>query len=308
MDKQMSMTISAKIGGIIAAEQPKIEYTETDVRREFASYSDEELAEMREIGLVDGDSLSDFEKFYVIREFCAELGLSSVDDDGRYTLELFKNARMLDAEELENDPFIKNIKIKDASEGKILLTTSSYERGEIFQYDMPELSARLVVPKLGFFKRRVAFPALYEGMIPWVSVCPSEINSMRTQMERAHGKVLVLGLGLGYYPYIISQKDCVESITIVELQPTVINVFKDQLLPQFDRADKIRIVCADAIEYMKSVKNGEYDFCFADIWEGAVDGADLYRKIRAHEQRLDATEFTYWIEEQIRAYLEEDEE
>lgn len=305
MDKQMSMTISAKIGGIIATEQPKIEYTDEDVRREFASYSADELAEMAEIGLIDGESLSDFEKFYVIREFCAELGLSSVDDDGRYTLELFKNARMLSSEEMENDPFIKNVKINDTSEGKILLTTSAYERGEIFQYDMPDLGARLVVPKLGFFKRRVAFPALYEGIVPWVSVCPSEINSMRTQMERAHGRVLVLGLGLGYYPYIISQKDCVESITIVELQPTVIDVFKKQLLPQFSHRDKIKIVCADAIEYMKKVQCGEYDFCFADIWEGAVDGADLYRKIRANEQRLSTTEFTYWIEEQIKAYLEE---
>lgn len=304
MDKERSMTISAEIGSIIATEQPKIEYTEEDVRREFESYSADELAEMREIGLMDGDGLSDFEKFYVIREFCAELGLSSADEDGRYTLELFKNARMLDADEFEKDPFIKNIDVTETSSDKILLTTSFYERGEIFQYDMPDLGAALVIPKLAFFKRRVTFPALYEGIVPWVSVCPSEINSMKPQMERAHGRVLVLGLGLGYYPYIISQKECVESITIVELQPTVIDVFKKCLLPQFSRRDKIDIVCADAIEYMKKVKDGEYDFCFADIWEGVLDGAELYRKIHAHEQRLSHTEFTYWIEDQIKAYLE----
>lgn len=305
MDKQRSMTVSAKIGSIIAAEQPKIEYTEEDVRRELASYSAAELTEMREIGILDGDSFSDFEKFYVIREFCAELGLSQVDDDGTYTLELFKNARMLDADILEADPYIKNIKISDAAVGNIFLTNASYERGEILQYDMPDLRARLVVPRLAFFKSKVAFPALYEGIVPWVSVCPSEINSMKPQIDAAHGRVLVLGLGLGYYPYIISQMDCVESITVVELQQSVIDVFASHILPQFEHRDKMTIVHADAIEYMTRLKGGEYDFCFADIWEGVLDGAERYQSIRAHEQRLAKTEFTYWIEDQLKAYLGE---
>lgn len=43
---------------------------------------------------------------------------------------------------------------------------------------------------------------------------------------------------------------------------------------------KIKIVCADAIKYMASVKKGEYDYCFADIWEGAEDGADRYIAIK----------------------------
>ena len=54
---------------------------------------------------------------------------------------------------------------------------------------------------------------------------------------------------------------------------------------------------------MKSVENGDFDFVFADIWEGIVDGAPLYKKIKAHEERLSDIQFTYWIEDQIKYYL-----
>ena len=36
-----------------------------------------------------------------------------------------------------------------------------------------------------------------EGVIPWMSVCPSEINSMARHIDKAHGRALALGLGLG---------------------------------------------------------------------------------------------------------------
>ena len=73
----------------------------------------------------------------------------------------------------------------------------------------------------------------------------------------------------------------------------------------YEHGDKLKVITADAIAYMEGVKDGDFDFCFADIWEGAVDGAEAYKKLRPYEKKLPHTEFAYWIEEQIKAYLEE---
>ena len=71
-----------------------------------------------------------------------------------------------------------------------------------------------------------------------------------------------------------------------------------------NRASKRTLVIeADAFKYLASLRGGEFDFCYADIWEGAVDGARAYLRIKAHEKRLAGTEFRYWIEPQIKAYL-----
>lgn len=138
-----------------------------------------------------------------------------------------------------------------------------------------------------------------------MSVCPSEISSMQQPIAQAHGNVLVLGLGLGYYPLMISEKKEVSTITIIEIQPEIIQLFKEHLLPQFPHKDKIRIITADAFRYLSSVSTGDYDFCFADIWENQIDGAKCYVHIKEEEKRLVGTEFSYWIEDSIRWQLNE---
>ncbi len=302
MTREESMELSARIGTLIASRFPRVEYTAEDVERAKREYTAEDLAEMREIGIL-GD---DFEEFYVIREFCEDWGIGSAGG-GEYLLPLFADAKKLDADAFCSDPYLKNIRVPEVKNGEIQLTTSSYERGEIFQYDMPDFSRRYLTPKLGFFDRKVTFPAIYEGSVPWVSVCPSEINSMQPGIEAARGRVLVLGLGLGYYLYRVSEKENVEEVTVIELDERIIDVFRTHLLPQYLHREKIRIVHADAIDYLESVRPGSFDYCYADIWEGAVDGAAFYRKIVPHEKRLKGTVFDYWIKDQILAYLKENE-
>ena len=297
MDREASLDLSAQIGALIAEHAPHIEYTADDVRRAEAECADD-LDEMRSLGLIRGS----FEEYYVIREFCAGYGVSD-RADGHYLLRLFAEARMLNAGEFGRDPYLQNICVPTVSDGDVLLTTAAYGRGEIFQYDMPDFSAPLVVPKLGFFDRAVTFPAIYEGGVPWVSVCPSEINSMTGDVPAARGRVLVLGLGLGYYAYRVSELSSVGSVTVVEINPKIAAIFREHILPQFPHAAKVTVVEADAFDYLASLRGGEFDFCYADIWEGAVDGARAYLRIKPHEKRLAATEFRYWIEPQIKAYL-----
>lgn len=297
-----AVELSARIGDYIARKNPRIRYFTADVEAARREYTEEDLAEMRDLGLTaDG-----FETYYVVREFLAECGATELAD-GTYLLALFREAKRLDAAEFRENPYIKAVSAPTVRRGRILLSTAEYRRGEILQYGMPDFNARTVVPKLGFFDRTVRFPTVYEGETPWMSVCPSEIESMREPIAAAHGRVLVLGLGLGYYPFMIAEKDDVGEITVVELQEDVISLFTEHLLPQFPNRDKIRIVKGDAVAFLETVRDGAYDFCFADIWEGAVDGAPHYQRIKAHASRLPSTEFSYWIEAQIKAYLSAEE-
>lgn len=297
MNKNEAMQISAYIGRIIAEKSPYIEYSVNDIDKAYAEYDDDEIDALKKASYLDDD----FEKFFVIREFCNSTGISDVS--GSYLRRLFMLSKKLDADKFMQDPYLSHVKFNDVRRGNIFLTHAEYDRGEILQYDMPEITDSTVVPKLGFFTKKVRFPALYEGNIPWVSVCPSEINSMSEQIERAKGRVLVLGLGLGYYPYMISFKKSVESITIIELSDNVINIFNSALLPSFPHKDKITVIHDDAIEYLKTVGIDSFDFCFADIWEGVADGAGFYKQIKSSERRLVNTEFTYWIEKEIKEYI-----
>lgn len=223
---------------------------------------------------------------------------------GRDYVDLLRaNAKELDPRELAGDPYMRKIRIEECSIGDFRLTYSEYDRGELIQYAMPDLSADIVVPKIGFYPEKVSFPVIYEGNLPWVSVCPSEISSMRRSIEQARGNVLTLGCGLGYYAFMVSEKEEVESVTIVELREEVVQLFKEKILPQFTHPEKVRIIRADAFEFVEQLTDDQYDMCFADIWEGPEDGAPAYMRLREAAKRHRGIQFSYWIEEEIRRWL-----
>lgn len=291
--------MTAKLTGMISSKNPVYDFSAKEIKTEKKKFTQDELQILRDMGWL-GD---DFEVFFVVLSFLEESGI--MDDAGDdYIAAVFANARKFGVGEFYNDPYIRNVKCEEVRKGKFLLTNAVYEKGEMFLYDAPDFSKDIIVPKIGFFTGKVTFPTFYEGSMPWMSVCPSEINSMRVQMDRAHGKVLVLGCGLGYYQYMVSAKDNVESVTIVEISREIAEIFREHILPYFPHKDKINIVVADAIKYMDTVKDTDYDFVFADIWEGIIDGAEHYKNIKPHEKRLPKTEFTYWIGDQIEYYLE----
>ncbi len=294
MTKDASLSLTALIAETISTRSPAVDYTPKDLKEARARYSDEKLAGLRREGYLG----EDFELFYVLCRFIEGLDLWK-KADGDYLKALFSQARKFDRRAFYADPYLSAVTVPEKRVGNFLLTNASYGRGEFFQYDMPLLSAPVVVPKLGFFPQRTAFPGIYEGEIPWVSVCPSEIASMTPDAAPARGRVLVLGLGLGYYPFLVSAKNEVQSVTVIERSEEIIRLFETHLLPQFPRREKIRVIRADAFDYLASLRGGEYDFCYADIWEGWTDGLPAYERIKKEEARLAPAEFRYWIEKEI---------
>lgn len=298
MDYEKSLEVTGAISSLIARRSPCVAYTQQEMEAEKRALSSQQIAAYRASGLLG----EDFEQFYVLKRFCDETGLWRAAD-AQYMRRLFEQARRYTPQDFARNPYISAVRTPHARIGRFTLTETAYERGELFQYAMPELHADLVTPRLGFCTGRVRFPAIYEDDMPWMSVCPSEISSMRGPIDRAHGRVLVLGLGLGYYPFVIAQKKEVERIVIVERQSEIIALFQQHLLPQFPDREKITVVQADAYAYLDELEPYLFDFCFADIWEGQQDGAPAYLRIREHEKRLPGTTFAYWIEEEIRWYL-----
>ena len=224
--------------------------------------------------------------------------------DGEYRDRLFSGFRVLDGDAFMQDPFLGRVHLdRNRSEGSFTLANVVYRQGELLQYRMPDYDGKYPVLSVGCFSRDVRTLALYENEMPWMTVCPSEISSMEKEMRHAHGRVLTLGLGLGYFAMMVSQKPDVSSVTVIEREESVISLFRQYILPHFPYQDKIRVIRADALDYCASIKDGQFDYCFADLWAGQEDGAPMYLALRELLKPLRGMETEYWIEKEIRAYL-----
>jgi len=211
---------------------------------------------------------------------------------------LTPSVRLLDAKRYTENKYYKNINIPDIKDGAWELRTESYAPYRaVICGDMVINSDFSEFAPLGFFTERFNFPAVLEDGNEWMTLTPVDLDTCDDAIERARGKVVTFGLGLGYYAYMVSEKRCVESITVIEKSDKVIELFKKYVLPQFSNAQKIRIINADAFEYAEGeMPREEYDFAFVDTWRDASDGAPMYKKMKSLEHLSPNTEFSYWIE------------
>lgn len=208
------------------------------------------------------------------------------------------SVRLLDAKKYTENKYYKNISIPDIKDGDWEFRTESYEPYRaVICGDMvinPDFSE---FAPLGFFTERFSFPAVLEGGNEWMTLTPVDLDTCEDAIERAHGNVVTFGLGLGYYAYMVSLKESVRSITVIEKSEKVIELFKKYILPQFSHAEKVRIINADAFEYAeRDMPHEEYDFAFVDTWRDASDGAPMYKRMKALEHLSPSTKFSYWIE------------
>ena len=211
-----------------------------------------------------------------------------------------KGVKKLSPEDYTSDPYYKSIKIPQAQIDSWTLSNQKYQPYEAFVYNDLLSSGYKEIPRIGFFEKEFSFPTVFENGVEWMAIKPNEIETMKEPIAKAHGSVLVCGLGLGYYAYMISQKSNVSKITIVERDERAIRLFCDYILPQFDKKDKITIIKADAIDYLREqAPKQKLDFAFIDLWHDASDGVELYIKIKKLEALNSKIEYSYWIERTI---------
>ena len=198
-----------------------------------------------------------------------------------------------------DDPYYRNIKIPHIKLGDWTLGEQSYAPYEGFIWKDITVDGYREIPNVGFFDTKFSFPAVFEKGVEWMAIKPNEIETMREPIAKAEGNALVFGLGMGYFAYMISQKTEVKSVTIVERDEHMSRLFCEYILPQFENKDKIRIIHADAFEFMKQQHSEKYDFAFVDLWHDVSDGVELYIKMKKLEHLMPGTHFEYWIEKSI---------
>lgn len=214
----------------------------------------------------------------------------------------------LDVADFIHNPYYEKIKIPEAKLGRWELRKECVKAGEAFVCrDFIVTDDGRLIPQLGFFAEEFSFPAVLQDGREWMTLMPNETVTTKPAIDASHGRVLTYGLGLGYFTFMASEKDEVESVTVVELSPDVIKLFETHILPQFPHREKIKVVCSDAFDYAeKTAPRENYDFIFADFWHDAGDGRDLYLKMKEYEKFSPKSEYAYWLEDTINCYLERD--
>lgn len=236
------------------------------------------------------------------------VGLDILDkntDRDFYNKYFTKMVKRLKTNDYKENEYYKNIINPKIKQDNIEFKYEYYKpyEGFVFNDIEKDLEGRMY-PQVGFFEEHFRYPAILENGRIWMTVTPNEIETMKSPIEKAHGKVLTLGLGLGYYQYMISNKTNVDEIYIIDKNETIINLFKKYILPQFQNKDKIKIIHADAFEFLKNdMSKYNFNFVFSDLWHDVSDGVDMYLDIKNYEKLYPNINFEYWIEKSIKMYL-----
>ncbi len=219
----------------------------------------------------------------------------------RFTRMIFRQ----DKKEFEADPYYKNIKFPNVTNQNWEFKTMSFKPYEAFlaKESVLDRDGKLF-PQIAFFEEEFFYPAVLQDGREWMTVTPHEIRTTLPAVKEAKGNVLTYGLGLGYFPYMAHLKDEVESVTIVELDKKVIDLFTTYILPQFPNKEKINIVNANAFEFAeKETAKTHFDLIFADTWHDPSDGVEMYQKFKACEKYSPNSKFMYWIEDTLKYYM-----
>lgn len=216
-----------------------------------------------------------------------------------------KNIKKINKNEIINNPyyttFSNNINLK---KNGYELSIDSYLPYELFLYDdikVIDNEYYKEINYLGYFEDKINYLALKKDNVTWMSITPHEIYTMKDDINKASGNVLVLGLGLGYFLYMISLKEDVKKITVIEKDKNIINIFKSLLFSKFNQ-EKIEIIEDDAIDYLNEHKK-QYDYVYCDLYHNQFDALPLYIKIKNIEKQYKKTTFLYWIETSIIALI-----
>ncbi|MBR2927015.1 MAG: hypothetical protein IKC31_05520 [Clostridia bacterium] len=250
--------------------------------------------------------ISNHEAFLAL--FGAALGLDCAESREHRRLEqiyLRAGISCQDPDVYRGNEYYKTIKFPSVRKGNWEMKHGSYAPYEPFVRTHPVLTKELrEIPQIGYFEEEFPFPAILEDGVEWMTVTPNEIETMKEPIQRARGRVLTLGLGLGYFAFCASQKEEVTEVTVIEQDGNVISLVREHLLPQFPHREKIRIVQADAFDFLERTNlSGQFDYLFSDLWHDASDGLEMYIRIKKLLQKHPTLPRDYWIEPSLLSAL-----
>lgn len=233
---------------------------------------------------------------------CWELDMEDEENKHYFMMLIDSCLKRLDEKEYLNNPYYQTIKVSTIKQGDYKLFMDNYLSYEIFAYNDIKVDKNYYEHcSIGYFKKNFPFLALTNRGTTWMSITPNEINTMQPAIDEVKGNVLVMGLGLGYFPFMASIKGDVNRIVIIEEDQTIIDLFEDYLLPQFPHQEKITIVKDNALKIKPDFINA-FDYCFVDLWHDPVDGLPFYQYFKKLEKDI-KTKMLYWLEASFYAYM-----
>lgn len=249
--------------------------------------------------LVSSCNISEEEAFFVL--FCSACGLDDCKKEDQYLINNYfrKSIKRLNANDYMSNPYYKNILVDTVKFNNWEIKYESYKPYEAFIYNDLIVNGDVEIPCVGYFNEEFKYLSVLENDNEWMMITPNEINTMQGVIDSVSGNVVTFGLGLGYFAYMVSLKDSVRSITVVEKNKSVIELFNKFILPKFEYKDKVKIVNEDAFEFARNMK--DYDYAFVDLWHDVSDGVNLYLKMKKLEKNN--IKYFYWIEKSIISRL-----
>ena len=205
----------------------------------------------------------------------------------------------LSADEWEKTPYHSHIDLTHISSHHFSFEKEWVKGNELFNADAIQKEPQRELNdwmKLRAMDRDFEAIYLYQDDADWMMDAPSEAFTNNPCAEKAHDRVLTLGLGIGYFLYMCTLNPKVKEITVVERSQDVIDMFVKDILPQFHTSVPIHFICTDAFAYWQKENLQAFDYIYADIWQSSDDGlACITKLLEQYNPPFENTDF--WIED-----------
>ena len=254
---------------------------------------------------INRDSFANKNSFETRMDFINQILENHKTDSSFISKNLPWDTQEVMVETFTNNPYYQALKNISFDEDGWKLETKKMKAFTLFPYDEQYHygSNAILKMSLGYFTKDYDYPTISLYGQEWMSLNPHEIRTMEMPIQVARGKVLTLGLGLGYFAYMVHLKEEVKEVYIVEMDLELIKLFQKHILPLFPHKEKIHFIKADALAFINLVNDRDYDFIFSDLWHDVGDGLDMYIKLRERFDSFTFTKRAYWIEGSLITYL-----
>jgi hypothetical protein len=151
---------------------------------------------------------------------------------------------------------------------------------------------------MSYFEKPFYYLVIKQQDVTWMSVTPFEINTMAPVIDTMRGRVVTLGLGLGYFAFMAALKPDVNEVLVIEKDHQVIEIFLKHIYPHLANKEKIKIQHKDAFDYLRT-NTSPFDHLFVDIHHTAEDGLSMYIRMKKLEKKSHSGQWHYWLESSI---------
>ena len=252
------------------------------------------------------EALESLSMYYALNDICSRVDntIISVEQE-KALVSIYKeygvNIKTIkySTKELTDNPYYKNIKLNNIKTNNIKYSNAKLPARACINMGFTKYADKLYKSyvDMGYFDRSINIPRLMEGDRVWMSPTIAEQRSIQPHIDKAKGKVLTFGLGIGYYVYMCLLKEEVEDITIVEINKDIIDLFNEYIKPQFPDTKNINIIHGDMYDYYNDKFMSNFNTIFVDTWYNNTDALEQYKKLQ--KIKVDRTRISYWIEESI---------